>query len=792
MSNYLNIGEVSGCLEVIGEFLESENELQETFCQWAEEEWEYYVSHTDSNIDFRTHYELTKQEKKLFLNREKMPESFVGKYRKKGSCYKISYDNRFLWHKSKPNTRDLLNEAYRKGRLYKVKCTKCGRVFYTDAYTLNCVEWKNCIGGECLATTASKVVLDYTKSLYDWDMVGNELRVVDNRLAQVESSIDNTLTYYGAGKKDGVRIAYISDIHLHHHLKYYQNNEEQMLDDVVEKLHHSLEQLDEWKLNRIYAIFFGGDISEAPELTIKFLKKFRAKVNQPIFFVLGNHEYIEFENVQDCVDFYRKELRKLKITLLHNEYVVCNRSKERFIIFGGTGFGKYDEKWNADTIVCCPNFSRDDEFKETTLFETNYQIALNVAKREKLCMFCLSHYPISACLNNAYEKEVVYFSGHNHNNEYVRKEDKVLYADNQVGYKNNNIAFKEANSGLTINPYDGMKDGLYCTSVEDYLKFYRYLGEYVGDGTLLYNRCKNGNLYVVKRKGYYGFFIISTKKGSKGISIVNGGVTKKLTASTEISWICENFDIVVSKYLQMLLPLRKVQEKISKELKELGLDGTIHGLIVDIDFFHHIALDPIEGKAEFYFSSVFGSKMELPSFEEVIASLELRDWSSQRDYSLLRSQYEEKKCDYGYLLGAVSGANLLEVENNETKVLEQRTEHLVSRSEGMYKVSRKISPLQRLFTGHVLRDFDLRLTETQQQIAHRKKLYLGKQFKYEGVKYQIVEDNGGDIVIAEEVKKGLRVKGSAVQLSGKRKRFVFDDLKSKIKQDGERKTHWID
>ena len=31
----------------------------------------------------------------------------------------------------------------------------------------------------------------------------------------------------------------------------------------------------------------------------------------------------------------------------------------------------------------------------------------------------------------------------------------------------------------------------------------------------------------------------------------------------------------------------------------------------------------------------------------------------------------------------------------------------MSRKEGMYGVSRKISPLQRLFTGRVLRDFDL-------------------------------------------------------------------------------------
>lgn len=626
MSNYLNIGDTSGCLEVIGDFTESENDLQETFQQWAAEEWEKHLYSSDSNIGFKNYYGLTEAENKKFLSRGKMPKSFVGKYRKIGSCYKISYDKRFLWNKTQSHTRDSLNDAYRKKKLYKVKCTICGRVFYMDSKSFSYVSWNSCVGAECLATTIEEVEVDYTKNLYDWNASENELQILDNQLAQVETLLDNTLTYYGDGQAGGLRIAYISDIHLHHHLKYYDNDEERMIKDVVKKLYHSLERLNEGQFNKIYAVFLGGDISETPEMTVQFLKMFRCIVEVPIFFVLGNHEYIEFPDVQSCVEFYRDRLQELRITLLHNEYVECNHFEERFIIFGGTGFAKYDEVWNADSIVCCQNFTREDEIRETTLFETAYQSALNIAKDRKNCLLCLSHYPVSACLNNAFEKEAIYFSGHNHCNEYMRREDIVLYADNQVGYENNDITFKEAITGLIINPYSELNDGLYQTSVEDYLKFYRYLGEYVGDGTLLYRRCKNGTLYVVKRKGYYGFFIISTKKKSKGISIVNGGVTKKLTTSTEISWICENFDVVVSKYLQMLLPLRKAQEELSRELKELGLDGTIHGLIVDIDFYHHIALNPVEGNMNFYFASMFGSKMDLNSFDEVLKSLEYRSF----------------------------------------------------------------------------------------------------------------------------------------------------------------------
>ena len=794
MANYLNIGDISGCLEVIGMFLESEDDLdlKETFQQWAEEEWNSYLYRSDSEIDFKKIYSLTENENKKFLSKAKMPKSFVGKYRKVGSCYKILYDNRFLWHKSMPNTRNALNEAYRMKKLYKVKCSMCGRIFYMDSISFWSVSWQSCIGEGCLAEAIEEVSVDYSNNLYDWNAKENTLQVVGEQLAQVDALINNVLTYYGDGKKDGLRIAYISDLHLHHHLRFYNKNEDRMIKDMVDKLYQSLESLNEGQFNQVFAIFLGGDISETPELTLKFLRTFRKNVDLPIFFVLGNHDFISFSDVPSCVNFYREKLQALRITLLYNEYVECRHAKEKFLIYGGTGFAKYDDAWNADNVVCCPGFTREDENRETAFFETAYQSALEAAKESKSCLLCLSHYPIRACLNNKYDKEVIYFTGHNHCNEYVRTEDKVLFADNQDGYDKIDIAFKEATTGLIINPYHALNDGLYQTTVKDYLKFYRYLGEYAGDGTLLYRRCKNADFYVVKRKGYYGFFMISTKKDSKGISIVNGGVTKKLTKSTEISWICENFDIVVSKYLQMLLPIRRVQEEISRELKELGLDGTIHGLIVDVDYYHHIGLNPIEGNANFYYASVFGYKMDLSSFDEMLTSLELRGLDQQKDYNLIRAKFEEKAMEKGYLLSTVSQNNLLEAESCEVEDTSQRVEQLVSRKEGMYGVSRKISPLQRLFTGRVLRDFDLRLTETAQQTAHRKKLYEGRVFKYEGVRYQITEDNGGDIVVAEELQKGSRSKGNGIRLSGNKRRFAIEELKAKIKKKDEWETYWIE
>lgn len=793
MKQYLNIGDVSGCLEVIGMFNESEEDLQETFRQWAEEEWNACLNRNDLDPpEMKKRFSLTKNEYEKFENNGKMPKSFVDKNRKNGSCHKLSWDNRFLWHRTQPNTRDALNTAYRRKALYKVRCGVCGRIFYMDSISFSCSTWNSCIGAECLANAIECDEVDYSKNLYDWTEKENTLQVVDDRLTLLDKQINNSMSYYGDGKHGGLRIAYISDLHLDHHLEHYNNDEEKLLEDVVAKLHQSLDRLDEGQFNWIYGIFFGGDLSETPELTLKFLRKFRKGVTIPIYFVLGNHEYIAFSSVESCVEFYRNALPDLRITLLHNEFVECHRGKEKFLIFGGTGFAKYDAVWNAERVVCCPGFSREDEIRETTNFEIVYQEAMDMAKTSRSCLLCLSHYPVSACLNNKYDKEAIYFSGHNHRNEYVRMENKVLYADNQIGYEKTDVEFREATTGLVVNPYHALEDGLYQTTVKDYLKFYRYLGEYAGDGTLLYKRCQIADLYVVKRRGYYGFFMISTKKDSKGISIVNGGSTKKLTKSTDISWICENFDIVVSKYLQMLLPLRKAQEELSRELQELGFDGTIHGLIVDVDFFHHIALNPIEGNMEMYFSSVFGYKAPLCSFQELLASLKLRGIDQQKDYDLIQEMYDEKASHRGYMLAAAGHNNLLADIGNELEDVSARAEDIVSRSEGFYEISRKISPLQRLFTGRVLRDFDLRLTETKQQTAHRKKLYEGRAFRYEGIRYLIIEDTGGDLVMAEELAKGSRTKGKGIRLSGNKRTFAIEELKAKIKRTSEVDTYWLE
>ena len=289
---------------------------------------------------------------------------------------------------------------------------------------------------------------------------------------------------------------------------------------------------------------------------------------------------------------------------------------------------------------------------------------------------------------------------------------------------------------------------------------------------------------------------MNPKGASKGISIVNGGVTKKLTNSTDMSWICENFDVVLSKYLQIITPLRNAQEQLSKELKELGLSGEIHGCIVDIDFYHHIMLNPADGSMTFYFSSEFGMVLNLDSFEDVIKSIERHNsmWFPI-DCASVRKKYIEKSKDKNCLLSVTSNSYLIESENTDIAEVSEREEQIVSRTDGMYGVSRKVNPLQRLFSGHVLRDFDLRLTETKQE-SYRTYSYQNRIFVYDGVVYKIIKDDGSEMILAEEVQETEEIFESdnndyTITLTGKTKRFALSALKAKISNKNAYDTYWI-
>lgn len=520
------------------------------------------------------------------------------------------------------------------------------------------------------------------------------------------------------------------------------------------------------------------------------LNDFKLNKLRDIYFILGNHEYYDFDSIASAVDFYKTSLAKYGIRVLQNEmlelkcfsYLDGTPKWIDFILYGGTGFAKYDEHFNANNTLCYNGFTREEEIEEGTKFEDGYHKALAQAKQEGKCFICASHYPTLSCLNH-FNQETIYFTGHNHRNYYEKKKDRVVYADNQIGYYNQEITFKRATTGISRNPYESLEDGIHETTVETYLQFYRYAGEFIKSGKYLSNLISKGSrkFYVIKQDDYYGFFLVCASRPSKGISIANGGKTKKLTKDTDIDWIVKNFSLVISKYLRLLAPLRNVQTHLSKELRQLGLSGNIHGCIVDIDYYHHIMVNPTDGSIQFYYSPVFGIVKYLRSFNKVIESLHENSEFTLTKCEQLQLQFTElskkkRKNKELYYLKKITNKEFCnqallttkpsdESGHNNFSPGESKKEltsvdgelQYVSRTEGAYGVSKRIQPLQRLFSSHILRDFDLRLVEEELH-SYRKELFTGRILFYKEIFYLITEDNGSEIITAEEMELPKEIK----------------------------------
>lgn len=108
----------------------------------------------------------------------------------------------------------------------------------------------------------------------------------------------------------------------------------------------------------------------------------------------------------------------------------------------------------------------------------------------------------------------------------------------------------------------------------------------------------------------------------------------------------------------------------------------------------------------------------------------------------------------------------------------------------MYGISRKVSPLQCIFEGHVLRDFDITLVETKPK-PFRQTLYNGERFRYDFTEYIVVEDDGTEMIVAEIVDEKATKKRGCLQLTGVREKFFITALKSMFSKEYSCRYGWI-
>lgn len=505
-------------------------------------------------------------------------------------------------------------------------------------------------------------------------------------------------------------IYYISDIHLAHKIisKYKDNTTDEQVKRYICKIARELFKTLDFKSehHNQQIIVFGGDISANIRVSEIFYTEFmrqcnKSKISLNVYAIIGNHEFWNFKNQNDCFKTHRKLFNSLGIIFLENTISKLDIGNYRrncyylkdVIIVGGTGFAGYNDKFNANNNIYGAALDRKQEICETKKWEKVYKKALEDSKKSNSILIVITHNPITDWKENGlYDANCVYFNGHNHQNKIFFNDTKSAYifADNQIGYINKNVSFKKADIYMRKNPFADYNDGYYKITIEDYVSYYRYIME-VLTGTKKIQNTLNKNmaeLYVFKHSGYYGFFII----GSGCIYILQGGNILKIEPYVPVKQLYDTFIIVINKFLRNLTPYNQKLFAISNSVKAFGGNGKIHGCIVDISCYCHIMLNPFDGKFTYYYSPEYG---EIKTYKSIYTLLKY-------NCKILLDNYKN------YVESTINNSknfSFPEQVTNRSKLIK------IQPKNSLYIISNKIYQIQRLFDVKLLRYWNSDLLE---------------------------------------------------------------------------------
>lgn len=119
---------------------------------------------------------------------------------------------------------------------------------------------------------------------------------------------------------------------------------------------------------------------------------------------------------------------------------------------------------------------------------------------------------------------------------------------------------------------------------------------------------------MLKKNGYY-CFIHKSKQGI--LTILNGGNMKKLEVRN-IQYYYDNMDTVIATIKTPLDKFTLFQKRIADVVKRIGGSGKIHGSIIDIDFYNHIYVNPLDLSVSGYWARNIVDKVVYPSIPNLL------------------------------------------------------------------------------------------------------------------------------------------------------------------------------
>ena len=508
---------------------------------------------------------------------------------------------------------------------------------------------------------------------------------------------------------DNLMIFYISDLHLNHKLinefKETANEFEvnAYLNNIIQSLSNSIPNS-----NCLKKILFVGDVSYNFEILKWFFNLYKHEIINETFFILGNHELWDknlndkCNSIEEIEEEYRRFFNSVGITLLENQIYFPNDKQEPhnkcqilseneilrlsneelrhiftyngYAIFGGLGYAGLNKEFNYNQgIYQNAQINREEEIERSKRIE-NIHKKLKAAVPDKKIFF-VTHMPKSDWSTDDYVPNWVYISGHTHKNYFCEDEKKQIYADNQVGYNNKSFNFKFITSTYNFNIFSDYNDGIYEITREQYRLFYYGIGSRID-----FNR-KFTKLYMLKRNGIYCFLI--QIEPNREFKLLNGGMIKNV-GKHDLNYFYENLANYAASIKNFLNSYENFQKKVSNEVKKIGGNGRIHGCIIDIDFYNHLYLNPLDNKITAYKAFSMVEKIVYSNFASLLKENRIDLYNNLK--SLMYNNLENKN--------APTLFNNNEIENSK-KVLVEDTE--------MYRISRIIKGLQYTTRYNVVR-----------------------------------------------------------------------------------------
>ena len=403
------------------------------------------------------------------------------------------------------------------------------------------------------------------------------------------------------------RISYITDIHLLHR---FAANKCEALEDVEYVTRSIIESIGE-QSSSINLI--GGDTCSDFGLFKDFANKLKPYCSdKEYFFVLGNHELwgLHEEGLPEIVKKYRgvlsdtsprlhliqnsifyadtdwKEISEQELSTISVDELKKRTRKSRVTIFGGIGFSGFNDQFNANSGIYRGVLNREEEKNESRKFLELYKKVVKVFQGRNLVI--LTHMPMKdwGGPNLTPEPGVIYVSGHDHNNYFYDDGATRIYADNQIGYQGKKLSLKKISLNFGYDWFADYSDGIYEISKEDYETFYRGINETLSFGW------PYESLHMVKRDKNYMFFMKAPPKGN--LMMLAGG-QRKGTNGHSLEYYYENLSNYSQSIKMFLSEYNNFEKQLSASIKKIGGRGTIHGCIVDIDFFNHLYINPLDG-----------------------------------------------------------------------------------------------------------------------------------------------------------------------------------------------------